>query len=206
MAKKRKTPFGPEVEENEPAGGAPKPPEVVGTFDVSAIGIISGTGRATFEKLWGKRPTNEELRAKGYSNRQGDVIQGEWDDSYAHFVEAGLPPGMTEFQYLQVARVYGSNYPWATTGLPQFAAVQHVSRKSGRGELRWISKFPDAYVPDDTREPVPYWEGPGAKFVLNPHNTISTFQIYLTRQLGIDIPDANLHPWCRQLANEEDDE
>lgn len=207
MAKRRKTPFGPEVEEDEPAGGPPpppEPPEVTGNFEVSAAGIITGTGRVTFERLWGPRPTNEALRALGYSPRQITVIKGQWDDSYEHFIEAGLPPEMTEAQYIQAARVYGSDQPWATTGLPQFAAVQHVSRKSGRGEKRWISKFPDAYTPDADKDPVPYWEGPGAMFTLNPHNTISTFQLYLIG-LGVDIPAENQHPWVPPHHREDEE-
>lgn len=194
--KKRKTPFGPEVGPDDPPGGVPKPPVVDGNFEVTAAGIIVGTGRVTFEKLWGPYPTNESLREKGFPPRTIRAIQVTYDDALNHFVEAGLPPGMSEAQYLQAARVYGSTYPWATTGLPQFAAVQHVSRRSGRGEKRWISKFPDAYTPDEHKDPIPFWEGPGAIFTLNPHNTISTFQLYLI-SMGVEIPDENLHPWVR---------
>jgi hypothetical protein len=210
MAKAKPTPFG--TNEPKPIDSAPLPPQVDGNFEVSASGIITGTGRVTFEKLWGPRPTNEALRAQGYTPRQITVIKGEWDDSYEHFLEAGLPPEMTEAQYVQAARVYGSDQPWATTGLPQIAAVQHVSRKSGRGEKRWIAKFPDAYTPDADKDPVPYWEGPAAVIksedgptafpVLNPHNAISTFQLYLIG-LGVGIPTENLHPWVKPQVFED---
>lgn len=204
MAKRRKTPFGPEVEEDEPAGGAPKPPPVDdGAVEVSASGLITGTGRVTFEKLYGPYPTNEILRDLGYPPRQIRITQVTWDDAYQHFLEAGLPPDGTEAQYELAAGVYTGDAPWATTGLPQFAAVQHVSRKSGRGEVRWISKFPDARTPNADGDPVPYWEGPPAATALaNPHMAISTFQLHLL-SMGVEIPDGNLHPWIKRNKEQE---
>ena len=198
MAKKRKTPFGPEVEEDEPAGGAPKPPAVDdGAVEVSADGLISGTGRVTFEKLYGPYPTNEILREMGIITNQARAIQVAYDDAYQHFLEAGLPPGATESQYKTANGVYLGDAPWATTGQVQFAAVQHVSGKSGRGEVRWISKFPDAKTPNADKDPVPYWEGPPAATALtNPHMAISTFQLHLL-SMGVEIPDENLHPWVK---------
>jgi hypothetical protein len=200
MAKAKPTPFG--TNEPKPIDTAPLPPQVDGNFEVSASGIITGIGRVTFEKLFGTYPTNEILREQGWPPRTIRAIQVAYEDAFNHFVEAGLPPEMTEAQYVQAARVYGSDQPWATTGLPQFAAVQHVSRKSGRGEKRWISKFPDAYIPDVDKDKVPYWEGPGAMFTLNPHNTISTFQLYLIG-LGVEIPTENLHPWVKPQVFED---
>jgi hypothetical protein len=67
MAKAKPTPFG--TNEPKPIDSAPLPPQVDGNFEVSASGIITGTGRVTFEKLFGTYPTNEILREQGWPPR-----------------------------------------------------------------------------------------------------------------------------------------